>query len=388
MKRLSKIKRLSKMERLSKLKATIAVAVSALLLAAAQLSFAAQDNKLPPPPLPVDPTPLIKLVTQQERIALADAQKPKKMVEVCLDISDARLEAAFAAMRTDRINEAERHLDVYNKAMAEAARAAFSQGDGRRGLAKKIEQRLYKQIRILEELKDSFPVERLPYAEAALKQSRQLRVQALNESFASDVLRDPGAEKKNDKPEDNDKTTKNPQPPLARSFASNSLVATGPVRATQIPGDYLTEEEDDQVREAQKADDRVNIFMKIADRRLAAISPAQIAATDKKAQKQAEEEERKLGAVPKVSRSQLLLHYARAVGEAIAKLEDAYERNPKSSSIPKALTLLRDSTDSHLQIIRALEPEMKTDSEVAAWREALSQAEIANKGARDGLKAK
>jgi hypothetical protein len=40
-----------------------------------------------------------------------------------------------------------------------------------------------------------------------------------------------------------------------------------------------------------------------------------------------------------------------------------------------------------LQIIRAIEPEMKSESEIAAWREALDQAETANKGARDGLHA-
>jgi hypothetical protein len=374
------------MKRLCKLKATFVAIVSAFALAA---TVAAQDNKLPPPPLPVDPTPLIKLVTEQERIELIDARKPKKMVETCLDISDAHLDAAFSAMRTSRTSEAERHLDIYNKAMAEAARAAFSQGEGRRGLAKKIEQRLYKQIRVLEEIKDSFPVERLPFAEAALKQARQLRVQALNESFASEVLKDPNSEKKTDKPEeDKDKSTKTPVPPLARSFMSNSFVSGSPTRPSQIPGDYLTEEEDQQVREAQKADDRVKIFMRVADRRLAALSPTQVVATDKKAQEKAEQELRELGAVPKVSRSQLLLHYARAVREVISKLEDAYERNPKSSSIPKALTQLRDATDRQLQILRALEPEMKTDSENAAWREAIAEAEIANKGARDGLKAK
>lgn len=366
------------------------LAVSTISMMAAATIVAAQDKTvLPPPPLPVDPTPLTKLINDQERMMLADARKPKKMVEVYLDISDAHLEAAFTALKSGQGQESQRQLDIYNKAMAEAAKTAFSQGEGKRGLAKKIEQRLYKQIRVLEEIKDSFPVERLPFAEAALKQSKQLRVQALNESFASDVLKEPDAEKKTDKPEaDKDNSTKNPLPPLARSFVSNSFVSPGLARSTQIPGDYLTDEEDQHVREAQKADDRVKVFMKIADRRLAALSPAPIAATDKKAQEKADLEERQWGAVPKVSRSQLLLHYARAVREVIAKLEDAYERNPKSSSIPKALTLLRDATDRHLQIIRAIEPEMKSESEIAAWREALDQADTANKGARDGLKAK
>ncbi|HJQ70463.1 MAG TPA: hypothetical protein VKA70_15905 [Blastocatellia bacterium] len=376
------------------MRATFMLAVSASLILAAAPIIAAQDKTvLPPPPLPIDPTPLVKLITEQERTTLADARKPKKLVEVYLDIADAHLETAFTALKAGQGQESQRQLDIYNKAMAEAAKNAFSQGEGKRGLAKKIEQRLYKQIRVLEEIKDSFPVERLPFAEAALKQSRQLRVQALNESFDSDVLKEPGAEKKSDKPEgDKEKSPKSPLPPLARSFAAQGFAAGSPARSTQIPGDYLTDEEDQHVREAQKADDRVKVFMKIADRRLGALSPAPVAATDKKAhqkaEEKAEEEERQWGAVPKVSRSQLLLHYARAVREVIAKLEDAYERNPKSSAIPKALTILRDSTDRHLQIIRALEPEMKSDSEIAAWREALDQAETANKGARDGLAAK
>ena len=372
------------------MKATFMLAVSTVSLMAAATVAAAQDKTLlPPPPLPVDPTPLIKLITEQERAMLADARKPKKMVEVYLNISDAHLNAALAALKASQSQESQRQLDIYNKAMAEAAKTAFTQGEGKRGLAKKIEQSLYKQIRILEEIKDSFPVERLPFAEAALKQSRHLRVQALNESFASEVLKEPDAEKKTSKPEgDKDNSTKNPLPPLARSFMSNSFLPSRPARRTQIPGDYLTDEEDQHVREAQKADDRVKVFMKIADRRLAAFSPTTVAATDKKAQEKAAEEERQWGAVPKVSRSQLLLHYARAVREAIAKLEDAHERNPKSSSIPKALTLLRDATDRHLQIIRAIESEMKSESEIAAWREALDEAETANKGARDGLNAK
>jgi hypothetical protein len=68
------------------------------------------------------------------------------------------------------------------------------------------------------------------------------------------------------------------------------------------------------------------------------------------------------------------------------KLEDAYERNPKSSAIPKALAILRDATDKHLEILRSFHTEVKGDSEERAWRDAVEEAETANKGARDGLK--
>jgi hypothetical protein len=90
--------------------------------------------------------------------------------------------------------------------------------------------------------------------------------------------------------------------------------------------------------------------------------------------------------VPKITRAELLRHYARAISECMVKLEDAYERNPKSSALPKALAILRDSTGKHLQTLRTLKAEMKTESEIAAMSGAIEEAETANKGARDGLK--
>jgi hypothetical protein len=46
---------------------------------------------------------------------------------------------------------------------------------------------------------------------------------------------------------------------------------------------------------------------------------------------------------------------------------------------------LRDSTDRHLPALRALEAEMKDESEQVALRRAIDEAETANKGARDAL---
>ena len=131
---------------------------------------------------------------------------------------------------------------------------------------------------------------------------------------------------------------------------------------------------------------RAKVFMKIADRRLKAVVGPRTPATDKKDQKKAEEEEREWGALPKLSRAELLRHYARAIAECMAKLEDAYERNPKSSALPKALSILLASTDKHLETLRTLKAEMNTESEIAAVAGAIGEAETANKGARDGLK--
>jgi hypothetical protein len=384
----------------------------AIMLACAILTTAtgarAQDG-IPPPPLPVDPTPLSDLLSAAERAALAEAKSPKKSVETYLKFSDQHLEAALAAVKNANTRNAERELDIYNKVMAEAAKITFSMQDGKRGLSKKMEQTLYKQLRTLESIERLFPAERLAFAEDAVKKAKQFRVQALNEAFAGgDVLKDPDGEKPpaNISP-NKDITPAGDRPPRPFALREASLRPDHPAlaesgwriartdglryvvsRSPQIPGDYLTEEEDEHVRTAQKPDDRIKTFIKIADRRLVALTAAPATATDAKAQKKLEEEAREWGVLPKLSRTELLRHYTRAIEEGMAKLEDSYERNPKSSALPKALVVLRDATERHLQTLRSLEPEMKNESELAALKDAIDQAQSANKGARDGLSGK
>jgi len=371
----------------------------AVLLIAAAPTVRAQDE----PPIPVDPTPLAELISAREKAALGEAHGPRKAVEVCLEISDAHLEGALTAIKANDTHMAERELDIYNKACAGALKAASEQRDVRRALAKRIEQHLYKQIRALESIKMLFPEERVAFAEAALKQAKQLRVRALNEAFASgDILQDPTKPKPNGPP--HDKTgPANGKPPLpparilshtgalkdqAQGFLPHPRGAGRGVSASQLPNDYLSEEEDDHVREAQEADSRLKVFMKIADRRLALIIGPPPVLGDKKSQKKADEELREWGSLPTLSHAELLRHYARAIDECMAKLDDAYERNPKSSALVKALNILRDSTDRHLQTLHSLEAQMKDESEGAALKHAIEVAETANKGARDGLKKK
>jgi hypothetical protein len=390
--------------------AVVAVSVCVAVMANVQTLNA----QIPEPPLPVDPRPLSQLMSETDKALLSDANNPKELVQAYLSISDTHLQMALNAIRANNHLTAENELDVYNKAVAAASKEAFAVQEGKRSLSKKIEQTLYKQIKTLETIERLFPSEREVFAEAALKHTKQLRVQALNEAFASDVLKDPSADKKPEgEPPANEGASIEPTLPrlvtesvqrrvgfLGASIAGfYASAAQGPrvrvasfysTRAWLRQGaDYLTEEEDDHVRVAQAADARAKVFMKIADRRLQAIvgpvAPP-VDKLDKKEQKKAEEEEREWGALPKASREELLRHYARAIAECMAKLEDAYERNPKSSALPKALALLRDATDKHLVTLRGLKPELKTDNEMAAITAAIYEAETANKGARDGLK--
>jgi hypothetical protein len=80
-----------------------------------------------------------------------------------------------------------------------------------------------------------------------------------------------------------------------------------------------------------------------------------------------------------VRRAELPRHYARAIWQSMAKGEDAYECNRSVQLWPKALALLRDPTDKHVQTLHALKPELKTESDVAAISGATNEAETANK---------
>jgi hypothetical protein len=358
-------------------------AVAALVLVGFVLLVAPAARAQDDPPLPVDPTPLADLMNAQEKALVAGARNPKQTVEAYLKVADGRVEAALAAVKSNDTPRAERELDVFQKAMGECVKVTDSLTDGKRHAAKKVEQALYKELRTLESVERLFPAERVQFAEAAIKRAKRFRVQMLNIAIASgEVLKDPDADKP-PKTEVHDEASP-VRPPVFQSRGPAALVRPVAWRR-QFPGDYLTEEEDEHVREAQAADDRIKVFMRIADRRLTALNPTP-APTEAKAQKKAEEEDRLWGQLPKLNSAELMRHYSRAIEEVMAKLEDAYERNPKSGSIPKALALLRDATDRHLGILRSLEPGLKDDKEVAAFREALDQAEVANKGARDGLK--
>ncbi len=369
------------------------------------VSAAAQD--LPPPPIPVDPTPLLDLLSAIEKSQLDEARRRKKEVDFYVKVAESHLDLARSSIKNGDHRTSERELDIYNKAMSEAMKAAFAQREGQRRLAKKIEQNLYRQIKTIEAVELMFPIDRQQFATAALKLAKQLRVQALNAAFASgETLKDPEEQEKL-------KTgtpIKDGSAAVEKRFGAKETIRMIGWRSrgygvrvrpgyagraegfgsAQAPGDYLTEEEDDKVREAQTADARAKVLMKIADRRINLITgvvppPAEKPA-GKKGEQKAEEEEREWGVLKTTSRADLLKHYARAVEECMAKIEDSYERNPKSKELPKALGTLREATDRHLQALKALAGQVTDEGERRALGDAIEQAELANKGAREGIK--
>jgi hypothetical protein len=363
----------------------LSAAILLLGLALAPLAVSAQMQE---PPLPVDPTPLAQLLSPDDKAMLAKENQPKKQVEVYLKIAGLHLDSAYSAVMKEDHKTVQRELDIYNKAIDIAKETAFAQADDKRKLAKKIEQGILKHLKTLDVIERYSPNELLPFSQAANKHAKQVRGEALNASFDSgEVITDP--DKAKVKKSDNQSIYLTPAGDEAREQFVIHFVAWRKPRATAAPpqaNDYLTEEEDDFVREAQQPDLRMKVFMKIAERRLYAINKPPVATDDKKAQKQLEEEERKWGKLPETNRAGYLKQYARAVDEAMAKLDDAFERNPKASFVAKALKVLREATEEQLKQLHQLEAQMKTDDEKAALSDAIEKAELAHKGANDGLK--
>jgi len=340
------------------------------------------------PPLPKDPTPLLELITAQEKAEIAKDSKPKDLVEDYLKIAIAHIDAAYKAAQSNDARLTERELDIYNKALAEAAKIAFNVTEDRRKLSKKIEQNIFKSLKTLELVQHYAPEAAVPFVEFAMQHAKKVRTQAINIAFDSGkVLDEKSSEAK--PPEE----SALPQSDFSKQQVSYSKPSLESLvsfvnEAPQFANDYLTEEEDDFVRQAQEPDLRMKVFMKIADRRLLAITGESPTPTDKKDAKKLEEEEKKWGKLPQLDRAGYLRHYAKAVDEAMAKLDDAYERNPKASSVEKALKVLSEATERQLKTLHTLEAQVKTEKEKDALSDAIEKAETANKGASSGLKHK
>jgi hypothetical protein len=127
-------------------------------------------------------------------------------------------------------------------------------------------------------------------------------------------------------------------------FTVALVVFVGPARAAQR--DHLTPAEADLVRDAQALDQRTEVFIKAAERRLLLLTDPQAAQTlqAKQQAKQAKNKDKEKdtdkelwGELPKGTRAELLTDLAGIFDEAITNIDDVASRNAKSSLLPHAL---------------------------------------------------
>jgi hypothetical protein len=142
----------------------------------------------------------------------------------------------------------------------------------------------------------------------------------------------------------------------------------------QESADYLTTEEADLVREAQRIDQRVKVFLKIAERRLMLAENPEATQTKK--------DEAIWGSLPKGSRAEMLQQYARATDEIIVNVEDAYERQAPLDQMIKALTIFREETDKHLVRLEALRAKLTDEATRQVLEQTVDDLKLASDDAR------
>ncbi|MDQ1557429.1 MAG: hypothetical protein QOD32_489 [Pyrinomonadaceae bacterium] len=164
---------------------------------------------------------------------------------------------------------------------------------------------------------------------------------------------------------------KNFTPRLTRLSASLLLLALAAVSLLPVARadaasvqrrEHLTEQEVEMVRNTQELDRRVALFVKIAERRVAAVVAGGAVAPSAK-------DVEKWGELPKGTRAQLFNDLARILDEAINNIDDVGARSPNSSTIPKAVRHLSEAAARFLPQLTAL----RAGAEAEGEREALEQ---------------
>lgn len=164
---------------------------------------------------------------------------------------------------------------------------------------------------------------------------------------------------------------------MNRLFLVSLMVVSSlvPTHFGQEAADYLTTEEVDLVREAQQIDQRVNLFLKIAERRLLRAENPDAMQTKK--------EETTWGPLPKGSRAQMLQQYARAIDEIIINVEDAYERQAPLDQMIKALKFFGEEANKHLVRLEALRAKITDEATRQVLEQTVDDLKVASEDARD-----
>jgi hypothetical protein len=136
--------------------------------------------------------------------------------------------------------------------------------------------------------------------------------------------------------------------------------------------DHLTEGEADLVREMQIIDQRIEIFIQAADRRLLVLSnPGAV---------QKKKEEERWGPLPTGTRLELLADFKKIFAEAMEKIDDAAARNRSDPLLGKALDKFKKAASRQITELRALTSKLTDKREERALLEAIEEAEVASKG--------
>ncbi|HEV7373815.1 MAG TPA: hypothetical protein VGN95_03805 [Pyrinomonadaceae bacterium] len=147
---------------------------------------------------------------------------------------------------------------------------------------------------------------------------------------------------------------------LSVLFVASSMLALSAARR-----DYLTPKEEDQVKEAQIIDKRIEVFIKVAERRLQALTNSSVAPS-----KQSQKDLEKWGELPAGTRAELIMDIANILDAAITNIDDVAVRDEKNALIPKALKKLAEAVTRFQPQLTSMREQTKDELE----RNAVAQA--------------
>lgn len=187
------------------------------------------------------------------------------------------------------------------------------------------------------------------------------------------------------------------------SFAIILAVLLAAARPAAAKDEYLTEDELDLIRDAQELSDRVPVYLKLAEKRLAFLGLIEKSEQEKEKEQKAKEKAEKEAKKPAkagetkanakktaledmtyladFTRSELLRGYAQALDEVMSNIDDAYGRRLE---VRDSLEDLEKFTRETIAVLGKFQP--KNNTEQLALSEAIDKAREANNGAKEAMK--
>ncbi|MBK6314894.1 MAG: hypothetical protein IPF53_11425 [Blastocatellia bacterium] len=157
------------------------------------------------------------------------------------------------------------------------------------------------------------------------------------------------------------------------------LVSNAPDAIAQRKGEYLTEGEMNLVRDIRLIDNRSQVFLRIADRRLVAITDPAGPTGDTRFMK--------YGPLPTGSIIELLDDYRRAVEELMIKLDDEFERTGMTKELRKALESSSTEMDRQIGVLVTIKGRSSGPAFESFHRRAVEAANDLRDGARAALES-
>ena len=150
---------------------------------------------------------------------------------------------------------------------------------------------------------------------------------------------------------------------LASALLLLVLCGNSPARALNLPAarDYLTPQEEERVKEAQILDKRIEVFIKVAERRLLILTAGNAAAS-----KQLQKDLEKWGELPKGTRAELIMDIANVLDAAITNIDDVAMRDENNGLLPKALRKLADAATRFQAQLTAIGQQTQDRTELSA----------------------